>query len=84
MLGDIPSPTPQNAGALAELRHLAEKYRQIGHLDANWDPLGLWKRRCGATVASAAFIAPVCNPSRFLLREFTVIFIISLGFFISM
>jgi 2-oxoglutarate dehydrogenase complex dehydrogenase (E1) component-like enzyme len=35
----------QNTGALAELRHLVDKYRHVGHLNANWDPLKLWERR---------------------------------------
>ena len=35
----------QNAGALAELRHLVERVRSYGHLDAHWDPLKIWKRR---------------------------------------
>lgn len=39
-------PPPQNTAALSELKHLVDKYRQFGHLDANWDPLKMWKRKC--------------------------------------
>lgn len=46
----------QNTGALAELRHAVDKYRQFGHLDANWDPLKLWKRKCVGGNCVAIFV----------------------------
>lgn len=41
-----------NTGALAELRHLVDRFRHVGHLDAHWDPLQMWKRTGSGTQTS--------------------------------